>query len=273
VGNNALLDMGHKVLNATKSIKIGSVEVNNGGTLEVGFEESTATVSGHHVYHLSLTGDGSRDGDLTLHTGSTTVMQLNSTLGGPYDTITADGNVVLGGTLSVLTNAVASTGTTGGAYVNYTPAVGDKFDLIKINSIPALADYNASGTTNSDDYFTWRSTFDTAVTAGTAADGNGNAGVDAGDYVFWRKHEGETSGPVGAISGAFDAVTFSQALPAGVAYQLNQTATLLQLEFITAPPGASLEGSAVPEPATLALCSLVLSLIATGRPSRSCRHN
>lgn len=272
VGNNALLDMGHKVLTATKSVKIGSVEVNSGGTLEVGFEESTATVSGHHIYHLSLTGEGSRDGDLTLHTGATVAMQINGTGATQYDTITAEGNVALGGTLNVLVSPVVSSGTTGGSNPVYVPAVGDKFDLIKINPVAPLADYNLSGTTNSDDYFTWRSTFDTAVTAGTGADGNGNGGVDAGDYVFWRKHEGETTATLGAISGAFDAVTFSQALPGGVAYQLNQTATLLQLEFI-AGSGASLEGSAVPEPATLALCGLSLALIVARRPERHRRHN
>jgi hypothetical protein len=100
-----------------------------------------------------------------------------------------------------------------------------------------------------------------------AADGNGNGIIDAADYVIWRKNVGATGGTEGSISGTFDAVTvtdFNGAM-AGFAFRVNYSSSVVELEVIAAGSGVS---AAVPEPTSLVLVGLLLSLSAIVRRRR-----
>lgn len=268
VNSNALLDMGHQVIAATNSIRLGGVQVNNGGTLEVGFEQSSATNDGHHAYTLTLTADGSRHGDLTLADGSITRMQINGTANNQFDRILPEGDVVLDGTLNVLINPVASTGTN----PTYTPAIGNTFNVITIVPAARPGDYNLNGSVGAEDYDLWRSTFGNTILAGTGADGNANGTIDAADFVIWRKNNGQASSIVGALTGAFDAITVTDVggTFAGFSFLPHYTASGLQLEVVSSGSGMSVSAT-VPEPSSIA-CLLLTGMAAVKIRRRSIAH-
>ena len=262
INNRARLEIGHQAVPNTESIEVGAVEVNSGGILEVGFEEAEAgspffAGTGHHAYHLTLTGSGSRDGTLTLSDGATLRMQVNGTAADQFDSIAADGNVMLNGTLEVLVNPPSTTAT---ANPVYTPTLGDTFDIITIASASPSGDYDGNGSVGPEDYAAWQAAFGTNS---AAADGNSNGVVDAADYVVWRDNEGQVGGTVGAISGTFDNVTINDPTGAlaGFNFQVNYSATAVQLEVVAAGLGAGV----VPEPSTLALMGLLLPALAIRR--------
>ena len=266
INSNALVDMGHQVIASTKTIRLGEVEVNSGGILEVGFEQSSATNDGHHAYNLTLSAQGTRSGSLTLNGGSTTRMQINGTASDQFDRITAQGSVSLNGTLDVLINPVASTGTN----AVYSPQLNDTFNIITLALPPVQGDYDSSGTVNSLDYGVWKSTFGDTVTAGTGADGNQNGVIDAGDYAIWRKKSGATSA-LGSITGTFSALNIvdptNTLAGSGFTLEAIYSATQVQLKVVTAGSGASL-GAPVPEPGTIALLGLMLPALLAGRRTR-----
>jgi hypothetical protein len=266
IDNHGRLEMGNQAVNSVHSVQMGEVVINSGGTLEVGFEQTAAAGEpGHHMYKLTLTSSGDREGSLTLADGSTTRMQVNGTTAGQFDSIVADGDVQLNGTLNVLVNADASSGGTSTTpNPHWTPTLGDKFDIITIASISPPGDYDGNGTVGPEDHAEWVANFGSS---NPAADGNGNGIVDAADYVIWRANEGETGGIEGAITGTFDAVTvndFNGAM-AGFAFKVNYSTTAVQLEVIAAGVGAS---AAVPEPAAVVLVGLMLPLLAIVRRGR-----
>jgi GH43 family beta-xylosidase len=63
-----------------------------------------------------------------------------------------------------------------------------------------IGDYQADGAVNDLDYNLWRATFDTALFAGSAADGSGNGVVDAADYVLWRARNGQVADAAASAS-------------------------------------------------------------------------
>jgi hypothetical protein len=67
------------------------------------------------------------------------------------------------------------------------PSVGPDAQRMHI-----LGDYNADGFVTSPDRATWQATFGALVFPGSGADGNGNAVVDAADYVIWRRNRSDT---------------------------------------------------------------------------------
>lgn len=258
INSNARLEMGNQAIASNHSVQMGEVVINSGGTLEVGFEQqSAAGVAGHHAYKLTLTSEGTRDGSLTLADGSTTRMQVNGTATNQFDSIVADGNVQLNGTLNILVNPLASSGTN----PIWAPTLGDTFDIISINSISPPGDYDGNGTVETADYNAWAAGFGTTS---AALDGNGDGTVNAADYAIWRDNLGATGGTVGTITGTFDNVTvtdFNGAMT-GFAFQVNYTSTLVQLEVVAAGSGS---GGAVPEPSTLALGGVLIALWAVRR--------
>jgi hypothetical protein len=280
VNNHARLEYGFQVAHpaATKSLSTGEVTVNNGGILEVGFEQGPVANSpfyvnplnpnvgtGHHVAHLDITSAKGRSGGLTLTSGATLRMQINGLNADQFDSITATGNVNLGGaTLDLLANPPL-TDVTGDAYF---PTDGDTFTLISIVPAPVQGDYNGNGTVGQEDYDLWRSTFGTA-TGLPAADGNNNGVVDAGDYVVWLKHLGQSSSITGSITGNIT-LNVLDPFTSWTNFTIEKiiTPTSLQIKFhAAAGSGASLSAS-VPEPSTLGLGSLLIAFVAATRRGR-----
>jgi hypothetical protein len=250
--------MGNQAIVSNHSVQMGEVVVNEGGTLEVGFEQQTASGDeGHHAYRLTLTSEGTRDGNLTLADGATLRMQINGTAATDFDQISAEGNVQLNGTLQVLVNPSASTGDN----PTWSPSIGQTFDIINIAPVTPTGDYDGNGTVGTEDYNLWRASFGTM---NPAADGNGSGIVDAADYVLWRENLGDTGGTVGMITGTFDNVTVTDfdLVMGGLKFQVNYMPTRVQLQVVAAGAGA---GGAIPEPSTLALAALLLTLLAFRR--------
>jgi hypothetical protein len=242
INNNARLEMGHQAISSAHSVAIGEVQVNSGGTLEVGYEADDA----HNAYQFRLTASGSRSGSLTLADGTTTRMQVNGTAGNEYDSIVAEGNVTLNGTLEVLVNPDGS----GGTNPVYAPTLGDTFDIVAIVAVPLSADFDNSGTVDDADLVIW----ETAFAADATADANGDGSSDGLDFLAWQQQYGQTSALTGTITGDFDAVVVNDPggvmATAGLGFAVNVTSTLVQLQVVAAavPSVAS-----VPEPHTLVL--------------------
>ena len=277
VNQNARVEFGFQVAhpNPAKSLNVGQITVNNGGTLEVGFEQGPVNSSfynslgagtGHHVAQLNITSVSGRSGGLTMSSGATLRMQINGLNADQFDSITATGNVVLGGaTLDLLANPPS---TDNSSIDIYGPADNDTFTLISIVPAPVQGDYDGNGTVGQEDYDLWRSTFGTASGV-PAADGNNNGVVDASDYDVWRKHLGQSSSITGSISGD---LTLNVLDPAGAwsnfTIEKIITATSVQLKFHQiSGSGASLSAS-VPEPSTLVLSGLLFACIAATRRGR-----
>jgi hypothetical protein len=253
--------------------RIGEIQVNGGGVLEVGFEQANAVANvfteGHHTNHLILSNKFGRNGTLALTGGatpSTLRMQINGTALTAFDYIEANGNVSLAGTLDVLVNPVSCTGNdpcNANANPTWSPQDDETFDIIKITA--GAGDYNANGSVGTEDYDLWRSTFGNTVTALTAADGNGDGEVNAADYVVWRK---ALTAPAATISGMFGSLNIVDPTGAmgGKTFQILYSSSLVQLKVVT--PSGSGHGSAVPEPSAMLLAGVMLPALLFGRRRR-----
>ena len=277
VNQNARAEFGFQVAHPdpAKSLNIGQVTVNNGGILEVGFEQgpvvdsplynSLGSGTGHHNAQLNITSANGRTGGLTMSSGATLRMQINGLNADQFDSITATGNVSLGGaTLDLLANPLSTDGSTPDAYF---PADGDTFTIISIAAAPVQGDYDGNGTVGTEDYDAWRAAFGTA-TGVPAADGNNDGVVDAADYIVWRKHLGQSSSVSGSISGTLN-INLLDPFTSWTGFTVVPiyTATSVQLKFVAAGSGSSLSAS-VPEPSTFTLCSLFFGLVAVARRER-----
>ncbi len=271
INSGAQLEMGNQPTSANPapalsahSLQMGEVVINAGGTLEIGFEQATnAGVPGHHPYKLTLTSDGTREGSLTMADGATLRIQINDVAStGQFDSIVADGNVMLDGTLNVLVNPPATNGTN----PTWAPVVGQTFDIITIAPSSPAGDYDGSGTVDELDYLVWKGGY--GSTTNLAADGNGDSVVDAADYLVWRNNQGATGVPLGSITGTFDNVTVTDFDGAfsGFGFQVNYSATAVQLEVVAA---GALMVAQVPEPSTVAMASAALLGVMLSRRRRN----
>jgi hypothetical protein len=256
VNNNARLEMGHQGTAANPipthtDMAMGEVVVNNGGILEVGFEQNVAGDAfpeGHTPYHLNLVKTSGQNGGLTLNSGGTLRMQVNGTAANLFDSISAQGNVALGGTLEVLVNPIASTGsgTDIADLPNYTPTLGDTINIITLNP---LGDFNNSGTVDANDLTAWKTAF--GQNAGGDADKDGD--TDGNDFLIWQRSVGTT----GTISGNFANISIidptNTMLSQGLTFQVVKTATAVQLKVVSAL-------AAVPEPSSVGLLAVGLGL-------------
>lgn len=250
INQNAVLDMGHPVVGSTKVMQFGEINVNNGGTLEVGFEASIAGQQiGRHVSQLELVSTNGRSGSLTLADGSTTVMQINGLNAHEYDTISAQGSIALNGTLKVVINPLAFTGVN----TNYNPTPGDVIPLITTTGSGFLpADFNQNGVVDAADLTTWKGAFG----VGSGADANSDGVTDGSDFLIWQRTFGNSTG----ISGTFDAIVVEDPgnWMAGKTFQVLQTATSFSLVVVAAV-------AAVPEPSTALLAGICLGGLAWRR--------
>ncbi len=219
ISNQGRLETGPEHIPTTRQVNIGEVQIKSGGTLEVGFEED----GNHDAGILNLVNTNGRSGGLTMEAGSNMVMQINGTAATLFDSLTAQGNVSLHGTLHVLMNATGIPGTDQAGstqYATFNPVGGETFDIITtIGGTSPAGDYDHNFTVNAADYDAWRNSFGTTVTAGTGADGNGDGVIDAADFVLWRENVGAT-GSAPTISGTFDSLDV-QNMPAGFAIQVD----------------------------------------------------
>ncbi|HEX6962673.1 MAG TPA: hypothetical protein VF175_12450, partial [Lacipirellula sp.] len=269
INSNARMDAGVQTVPGVegssavlRDIQVGEIVVNNGGILEVGFEQDETgsaffQQTGHHVGHLVLVNNDARDGDLTLSGGATLRMQINGTANELFDRITVQGDVALDGTLDVLISPPSSSGT---ANANYVPTIGDVFNIITLVSGPAgAADFDDSGAIDGADLDVWKGAFGVANAAG---DADGDADTDGADLLAWQRSLG-AGGTVGAITGDFDAINVIDpaGLMAGKAIQLVKTASAVQLHVVAAV-------AAIPEPAALSLAVLAACGVAVAARRR-----
>jgi hypothetical protein len=271
VNSNAVLEMGHMKREAANSVRMGSIEVISGGTLEIGMAKAAGGIDGHFAYHLTLDDSGGESGGLVLHDGAQLNMQIN---GDPmettlFDRITADGAVTLDGTLMLFVNPEACVGNTscnaGQSYDNapfspYVPNAGDTWTLIQTTLDSPLGDYNLDGTVDNSDVAEWQKYFGTN---NTNADGNKDGIVDAADFIVVQKNLGAT-GSGALITGTFDSIVDDLA---GFHFVPDYSAPG-QFKVTLVADGAG-SGGQVPEPSTLAMFGLVLAAAGAWRRSHS----
>ena len=257
INANAMLDTGHQVVNTAKIIRMGEVQINNGGTLEVGFTQSISTGgTGHHVSHLELDDSGTRAGSLTLTNGATTVMQVNGVAANQFDTIAADGAITLDGTLRILVNPVSTSATVN---PTYAPTLGDVITIMTSSAGSLSTDFDDSGTVGGGDLTIWRNAF--GSTALGDADGDGDS--DGADFLAWQRELGMSAG--GGISGAFDSLVVvdpdNVLAGANLAFQLQVTSSQVNLVVVAAGAVAT-----IPEPtSTMLVTSAGLGIVAARR--------
>lgn len=255
INSNGRLEMGWQSTSPNQSVSLGEVQVNSGGTLEVGYEQD----GNHNAHQLRLTSTGTRSGDLTLASGSTTRMQVNGTASDEFDSIAAEGDVSLAGTLEVLVNPSGS----GGTNALYAPTLGDTFDIVSIVASSLATDFDTSGSVDGLDLAEWETSY--GVDDGADADADGDS--DGSDFLQWQRDFGGTGSLVGTISGTFDSLTITDPgnvmSGAGLTFQINYVSpTLVQLEVISASPI-----SAVPEPASGIVAASATLLLLVNRRS------
>lgn len=275
VNDNARLEMGRQVVGTDKATNFGEIEVNAGGTLEIGFEQvDTAAATGNHVAHLRLVNTSNRAGSLKLTNGglssgdpnsepvgSMVVMQVNGKDANQFDTIAADGTINLDGVLKILVNPQSSLGTTNPNPIDnpiYTPTLGDEMTLITSNAGAApSADFSANGTVDAADLTIWKSAFG----ATALGDADGDLDTDGNDFLLWQRQLGQSGG--GGIAGTFDSVVYvdsngtslanSSGVIAGGAlkFQIQYGSSAVKLLVV-----ANSALAAVPEPSTIMLATL-----------------
>jgi subtilisin family serine protease len=104
---------------------------------------------------------------------------------------------------------------TGGINFFGPDIIGEVEDYIFLTDLtPAPlppGDYNGDYLVNIADQQLWKQTF--GSTTDLRADGNGNGLIEAGDYVFWRKHAGAGGGSSAAAAATADAPQQTKAPP------------------------------------------------------------
>jgi hypothetical protein len=88
------------------------------------------------------------------------------------------------------------------------------------NSAPIAGDFNHNGTVDMGDYIVWRKS-QGQTGWGLAADGDLNGRIDAADYAIWRSHFGQA-----ASSGSGNVLNASVPEPASLALFLVATMAL-----------------------------------------------
>jgi hypothetical protein len=230
VNDNARVEAGHQVVGTAKTMSFGDIQVNAGGTFEVGFEQvSNGTGNngtGNHVGHVTLTAPtGNRTGSVTLANGGLTnpsdvnsepagsmlVMQVNGKGANEFDTLAAK-TVALDGVLKVLINPPSSilgdpTGTPAVPATRnpiYTPQLGDIIPLITAGGAGGgtTADFDDDLNVDGDDLTIWKGAFGNTAAGDADADGDS----DGSDFLAWQRQLGATA--AGGITGTFDDIVF-----------------------------------------------------------------
>ncbi|MEM8947160.1 MAG: hypothetical protein AAGD11_18445 [Planctomycetota bacterium] len=254
VNQNAVLDVGVDGAVNLTSTRIGSVTVNNGGTLDVGHELTNDSGEVRRAPgNLQLTSQRSQSGDLTLNTGSTTVIQISGSGANQFDTISAEGTVSLGGTLELLIDPLLTSSTTLATEGSYIPTDGDTFEIVSIVAETLPTDLNADGAVDGDDLTILRELYGQSIADlnfDVTADIDGDGDTDGSDLLAWQRSVGATGALNGSITGDFDSINIVDpgGLLANFTVTSSVTATSVILTINEVPAIA-----AVPEPSAVVL--------------------
>ncbi|QDU55112.1 BNR repeat-containing protein [Aeoliella mucimassa] len=173
------------------------------------------------------------EGDLTLEQGA--LLQLDIATAGVSDTIEVTGQMTLAGTLE-LTLAEGAT----------APELGEGYDLFEFASaVGAFDDFVLPELADGWGWNTTQLGISGMLSVGLAGDYNGDGTVNLADYTVWRDHLGSDW-----ISNRDTLLTGVVGLDDYQVWKDNFGATL---------PAGEFAAQAVPEPATLAWCSLVFA--------------
>lgn len=262
ISENAVLDVGHRNINDGFAHRIGEIEVASGGTLNVGYENSTnAGDPEHGTLELVMSAAGTMNGDLTMDSGSTLQIQISGGAPNDFDRILVEGTADLAAEIVVITNPLLPSQEDTVTDAPYVPTLGDTFDIIIASNGGGSADFDGSGTVDGSDLTDWQAAFGTD----DGGDANGDGDSDGSDFLTWQTQLG-TSPAAGTIidSGITfsldDSATGTTFAGTGLQFQLNVSSTLVQLEVVAATAVA-----AVPEPTSCAIASLGLLLLASRR--------
>ncbi|QDS99197.1 hypothetical protein [Adhaeretor mobilis] len=260
VNQNARLEFGHRDVESLFTTRVGDVTVNSGGSLEVGYEEDDT----HAPYQLQLTTQRGQSGDLTLASGSETIMQISANGANQFDTIAAEGTVTLGGTLELLINPSVPSQTVScdpNVDCAYTPVDGDMFEIISIVAETLPADLDGNGTVGSEDIAIWDSQYGQTLAAGdnqdfdVTADVDGDGDTDGADLLAIQRDFGASGALTGSITGDFDSIVIVDPLNTlagfNVTHSVTATSVILTVNAIPAQ-------TAVPEPSACLLAGIAL---------------
>lgn len=236
VNQNALLDIGYDEAEDFPSLRAGELTVNSGGTLEVGYEQLEDGVVGHNPFNLHLTTQRGRSGDLTLVTGSTTTMQISDLTDlpsgmKPYDTISAEGDVSLGGTLELLINPALTAfynDNNGDPTFAYVPTDGDMFEIVSVVAERLPTDLDGNGSVGSEDIVLWEELDGNSLAAGdydVTADVDGNGIADILDLTAITNDLGRSGTLNGSISGDFDSMSIVDPMGVLTGFAVTKTVT------------------------------------------------
>ncbi len=246
-------------------VEVGEIDIHSGGSLNVGTQPQ----------QLHVVKSGGRTGNLTLSSGSNLTMQINEAedyVPGPgdfdgvfFDKIEVEGNVTLGGTLTIQLNPdVVVPGVSPPPDPSYFPPVlGDTWDIISTVASPSPADFDGSTVVDGLDLAQWQG--DYGANGNSDADGDGDS--DGADFLAWQRSFGATS-TSGTITGTFSNLivddAFGDLAANNLALKINYIGTTtVQIEVVAA---TSLR--AVPEPSALALAALASAAGLWGRRRR-----
>ncbi|QEG34330.1 hypothetical protein [Bythopirellula goksoeyrii] len=234
-------------------VEVGEIQINSGGSLNVGTQPQ----------QLHVVKSGGRTGNLTLGSGSKLTMQINEAedyLPEPgeydgvfFDKIEVEGNVILGGTLTIQLNPdVIVPGVSPPTDPQYFPPVlGDTWDIITTVGSPSPADFDGLNGVDSADLAIWQGSYG----MNDAGDADGDGDSDGADFFAWQRSFGANSA-AGTISGTFSNLivedAFGDLAANNLALQINYIGTTtVQIEVVAA---SAL--SAVPEPSASVLAAM-----------------
>lgn len=206
------------ILNATKSL--ASLNASTAGVYMVELKVGDGAATDTDYVIVTVRGnqppvaDLSRSDKVVMLGNSAKLDGTNST-DPDGDALTFQWSIVAtsNGIAPVIGNPAAAVTTMVGQAVGYygvqlsvrdAVAIDTKFLLVNVIPNPGIVvgDFNANGAIEASDYAVWRATV--GSTSDLRADGNGNGQVDSGDFVHYRKFQGQSvAAAMGLASSSF----------------------------------------------------------------------
>jgi hypothetical protein len=233
--------------------QLGQLTADASGTIKV-FIDDTGNGPNQRTWYDGVTVSGgvtsavgekfTITGNLTLNAGSTLELDLGTPA--QSDLLSISGNLVAGGTLSVMLDSTVP-----------APANGNVFNLLDFAA--ASGSFNALNLPSLTPGLAWDTSkllttgeLSVMMSAGLLGDYNSNGAVDAADYAFWRDRLGQ-----------------NVALPNKDPNDTDNMVTQAEFDFwrsrfgaTSSPAAGAISASSVPEPGTWVLTMLAGCLLA-----------